>query len=167
MRDDTNSVQSDERVMLEPVVRDSIDEEVYHVIRSTMPEIMAEAIKAVADEEKAKEKSDVRGFKDMGKRVETVYVSGEEEEENMVELNGRLYEERDEALPFEPKRKWENSKSQNSSGSGKTTDVRTGMKAKARAFQISKKEAKEQPDVVSGVSLLLLFLPCWAKPPFL
>ncbi|KAI3815301.1 hypothetical protein L1987_14964 [Smallanthus sonchifolius] len=76
----TNSVHSDERVVLEPAVRDAIVEDVYHVICSTILEFMAVAIKAVVDGEKAKEKSSTRGLGGKGNGIVMVFDSDEEEE---------------------------------------------------------------------------------------
>ncbi|KAI3828021.1 hypothetical protein L1987_02111 [Smallanthus sonchifolius] len=42
---ESNSVHTDERVVLEPTTREAITNEVYQVIHNTMPEIMAEALK--------------------------------------------------------------------------------------------------------------------------
>ncbi|XP_076959623.1 uncharacterized protein LOC143635748 [Bidens hawaiensis] len=79
---EANSHPTDDRIVLEPTVRETISDEVYQVIRSTMPEIMVEAIKAVTKEIETENKDKKIAGKDSGKKgkeLVTVFSSNEDE----------------------------------------------------------------------------------------
>ncbi|KAI3811739.1 hypothetical protein L1987_21468 [Smallanthus sonchifolius] len=82
VENETNSMHTEESVVLEPTVREAIVNEVYQVIHNTIPEIMADALKDNSNEvrtgKKGKEKVGKRGTRRKDKEPENVISSDED-----------------------------------------------------------------------------------------